>query len=78
MPLAVTALGVWDDLSLRWLRGFSNVCAAATSVSSGMALTSLMTNDKAVGRFVARKLAHDSRRAGERPIGVDAAVYRRF
>jgi hypothetical protein len=43
VPLAVTALGVWDERSLRWLRRFSDVCAAATSVSPGTALASLMT-----------------------------------
>jgi hypothetical protein len=42
VPLAVTALGVWDERSLRWLRRFSDVCAAATSVSPGIALASLM------------------------------------
>ncbi len=43
MPLAVTALDVWDERSLRWLRRLSDVCAAATSVSPGTALASLMT-----------------------------------
>jgi hypothetical protein len=43
VPLAVTALGVWDERSLRWLRRFSDVCAAATSEDSGSAWARLMT-----------------------------------
>jgi hypothetical protein len=43
VPLATTALGVWDERSLRWLRRFSDVCAAATSMDSGRAFASLMT-----------------------------------
>ena len=42
VPLAVTALGVWDERSLRWLRRFANVCAAATAVDPGSALAALM------------------------------------
>jgi hypothetical protein len=42
VPLAVTALGVWDERSLRWLRKFSDVCAAATSTCPGVAFASLM------------------------------------
>jgi hypothetical protein len=44
VPLAVTTLGVWDERSLRWLRRFSAVCAAASSIDSGQAFASLMTN----------------------------------
>ena len=43
VPLAVTALGVWDERSLRWLRRFSDVCAAASSLEVGQAFASLMT-----------------------------------
>jgi hypothetical protein len=43
IPLAVTAMGVWDERSLRWLRHFSDVCAAATSVDPGSSFASLMT-----------------------------------
>ena len=43
VPLAVTALGVWDERSLQWLRRFSAVCAAASSMDVGMAFASLMT-----------------------------------
>jgi hypothetical protein len=43
VPLAVTALGVWDERSLQWLRRFSAVCAAASSMDVGLAFTSLMT-----------------------------------
>jgi len=43
VPLAVTALGVWDERSLRWLRRFSDVCAAASATDSGFAFASLMT-----------------------------------
>jgi hypothetical protein len=43
VPLATTALGVWDERSLRWLRHFSDVCAAASSISQGIAFASLMT-----------------------------------
>ena len=43
VPLAVTAMGVWDDRSLRWLRTFSDVCAAATAADPGSAFASLMT-----------------------------------
>jgi hypothetical protein len=43
IPLAVTALGVWDERSLRWLRRFSDVCAAATSEDTGSAWARLMT-----------------------------------
>ena len=42
-PLAVTALGVWDERSLRWLRRFSDVCAAAAGTDGGSAFSSLMT-----------------------------------
>jgi hypothetical protein len=42
VPLAVTALGVWDERSLRWLRLFSAVCAAATSLDVGSYFASLM------------------------------------
>ncbi len=41
-PLAVTAMGVWDERSLRWLRRFSDVCAAATSQSPGWTFSKLM------------------------------------
>ena len=43
IPLAVTALGVWDERSLRWLRRFSDACAAATATPVGLAFSSLMT-----------------------------------
>jgi hypothetical protein len=42
-PLAVTALGVWDERSLRWLRRFSDTCAAATAAEPGHMFASLMT-----------------------------------
>ncbi len=42
-PLAVTAMGVWDDRSLRWLRTFSEVCAAAMVADPGSAFASLIT-----------------------------------
>jgi hypothetical protein len=43
VPLAVTAMGVWDERSLRWLRHFSDVCAAASASSPGTVFSSLMT-----------------------------------
>ena len=43
VPLAVTAMGVWDERSLRWLRKFSDVCAAATAADPGSLFASLMT-----------------------------------
>ena len=43
VPLAVTAVGVWDERSLRWLRRFSDVCAAALSEDTGSAWARLMT-----------------------------------
>jgi hypothetical protein len=43
VPLAVTALGVWDERSVLWLRRFSAVCAAASSMDVGVAFASLMT-----------------------------------
>jgi hypothetical protein len=43
VPLAVTALGVWDERSVQWLRRFSAVCAAASSMDVGVAFASLMT-----------------------------------
>ena len=44
MPLAVSALGVWDgrSLSLCWLKRFSNVCSASTGEPSGTFYASLM------------------------------------
>ena len=42
VPLAVTALGIWDECSLRWLRQFANVCVAATAVDPGLTLAALM------------------------------------
>ena len=42
-PLAVSALGVWDERSLRWLRRFSDVCAASTGSDKGTAFSDLMT-----------------------------------
>ena len=41
-PLAVTAFGVWDEWSLRWLRRFSEACAAATTAVPREAFASLM------------------------------------
>jgi hypothetical protein len=43
VPLAVTAMGVWDERSLRWLRKFSDVCAAASASCQGAMFASLMT-----------------------------------
>ena len=42
-PLAVTALGAWDERSLLWLRRFSDTCAAATGLECGSAFSNLMT-----------------------------------
>ena len=42
-PIAVTALGVWDERSLAWLRRFSGVCAAASGCDPGTSFASLMT-----------------------------------
>ena len=42
-PLAVTALGVWDERSLLWLRRFSDVCAASLGLDNGTAFADLMT-----------------------------------
>ena len=42
-PLAVTAIGAWDERSLLWLKRFSAVCAAASGEDTGSALVSLMT-----------------------------------
>lgn len=42
VPLAVTAAGVWDERSIRWLRRFSAVCAASLGVDSGSAFADLM------------------------------------
>ena len=42
-PLAVTALGSWDERSLAWLRKFSDVCAAASAIDKGSAFSNLMT-----------------------------------
>ncbi len=42
-PLAVTALGVWDERSLRWRHRFSDTCAAATAAEPGHMFASLMT-----------------------------------
>ena len=41
-PLAVTALGAGDERSLRWLKQFSDVCAAALGTDSGSAFAELM------------------------------------
>ena len=41
-PLAVTAFGVWDERSLRWLRRFSDARAAANAAVPGEAFASLM------------------------------------
>ena len=43
-PLALTAMGVWDERSLQWLRRFSDICAAAKGIDSGTAFASLMTS----------------------------------
>ena len=42
-PLAVTAIGAWDERSLLWLKRFSAVCALATGEDTGLAFGSLMT-----------------------------------
>ena len=42
-PLAVTALGVWDERFLLWLRRFSDVCAASLGTDKGSAFADLMT-----------------------------------
>ena len=42
VPLAVTTLGVWDERSMRWLRRFSEVCAAATAKDTGQVFAALM------------------------------------
>ena len=42
MPIAVTTLGVWDERSLRWLRGLSNVCAASKDKFPATCFASLM------------------------------------
>lgn len=41
-PLAVTSLGVWEKCSMLWLRRSSDVCATASSVDQGTALSHLM------------------------------------
>ena len=43
VPLAVTALGAWDERSLLWLKRFSAVCAGASGEDVGQAFASLMT-----------------------------------
>ena len=42
IPLAVTALGVWDERSFRWLRRFSDACAAASAIPVSLAFSRLM------------------------------------
>ena len=42
-PLAVTAIGAWDERSLLWLKRFSAVCAAASGEDTCSAFGSLMT-----------------------------------
>ena len=42
-PLAVTALGVWDNRSFRWLRKFSDICASSLGIDNGSAFADLMT-----------------------------------
>ena len=44
-PLSVTALGVWDERSLQWLKRFSSVCASARGVDGGAALSKHMSHD---------------------------------
>lgn len=41
-PLAVTALEVWDERSICWLRRFSDVCPAAAGADAGGACDHLM------------------------------------
>ena len=43
VPLAVTAMGVWDARSLTWLQKFSGVCSAATAADPGSVFATLMT-----------------------------------
>ena len=42
-PLAVTALGAWDERSLHWLKRFSDACAAARVTDKGSTFAQLMT-----------------------------------
>ena len=41
-PIALTALGAWDERSLLWLKRFSDVCAAASGNDKGFAFSDLM------------------------------------
>ena len=42
VPIAVTANGAYDARSLRWLQGFSRVCAAAEGTPASLAFATLM------------------------------------
>ena len=60
VPLAVTAMGVWDERSLRWLLHFSDVCAAASASNPGTVFFSSLMTRRFVGCLVAWQLAHDA------------------
>ena len=42
-PLAVTALGAWDERFLLWLKRFSDACAIARGTDKGTGFSQLMT-----------------------------------
>ena len=41
-PIAITAMGAYDERSLLWLKKFSDICASAKGIDKGLAFSDLM------------------------------------